>query len=601
MIFSNNEECMLTDYLLKASKMHYGLTAYQARTLAFEYALALKKKCPQSWGKNKAAGYDWLKGFMGRNNQLSLRAPEATSLGRATSFNKANVDAFFNNLMTVYDKYKLAPDCIYNCDETGVNTVNNPPRVIAARGEKQVGQVTSAERGEQVTVLCTVNAIGNTVPPVFIYPRVRYKDVFLRGAPPGSLALPSRSGWMCANLFVLSLDHIIKHTKCSKEHPILLVLDNHESHVNIDVINKAKENGVIMLTFPPHCSHRLQPLDVSVYASFKSHYNRVCNDWLVSNPGKTITIYCIAELVGQAYPLAVSQKNIISGFQKTGIYPFNSEPFGEEDYLMSAVTDRPLEPACTSPSVSIEVPSCSHVSDDTSDIQTPEKTTSETEHSTTKLLTPEDIRPYPKAGPRKGNQRARTKGRTRILTSSPEKAAAEMQAKERMKKQTQGKIKTTLFAAKRKRKDSCSDSYCDDLVDSIEESDNDMDVNSSARDMKLEEVTWTQDKHKIEINDFVLVKFCTKKSILYYVGKVRSHEYDDGFDIQFMRKKETCSTFFFPEQEDISYVEKEDIILKLSSPVMFKGTERLKSLFTFKVDLSSYNVHNLFRAVNKNK
>lgn len=242
------------------------------------------------------------------------------------------------------------------------------------------------------------------------------------------------------------------------------------------------------------------------------------------------------------------------------------------------------------PSVSIEVPSCSHVSDDTSDIQTPEKTTSETEHSTTKLLTPEDIRPYPKAGPRKGNQRARTKGRTRILTSSPEKAAAEMQAKERMKKQTQGKIKTTLFAAKRKRKDSCSDSYCDDLVDSIEESDNDMDVNSSARDMKLEEVTWTQDKNKIEINDFVLVKFCTKKSILYYVGKVRSHEYDDGFDIQFMRKKETCSTFFFPEQEDISYVEKEDIILKLSSPVIFKGTERLKSLFTFKVDLSSYNV-----------
>lgn len=595
MVFSNEEEGMLRDYLLTASRMHYGLTAFQARTLAFEYAVALKKKCPLTWEKNKVAGYDWLKGFMDRNKELSLRSPEATSLGRASSFNKANVDSFLSNLRSVYEKYKLTPDCIYNCDETGVNTVTTPPRIIAARGEKQVGQVTSGERGEQVTVLCTVNAIGNSVPPVFIYPRVRHKDFFLKGAPPGSLALPSRTGWMSADLFLLSLDHIIRHTKCSKEHPILLLLDNHESHVNIEVINKAKENGVIMLTFPPHCSHRLQPLDVSVYAPFKSHYNRVSNDWLVGNPGKTISIYCTAELVGKAYPLALTQTNIISGFKMTGIYPFNSEPFGKEDYLMSSVTDRPLASASTSQAimhkaVPDEVPNSSEIPDQTTITHTPKRTENEPGTSTAKPLTPEDIRPYPKAEPRKENQNRRKKGRTKILTSTPEKAAAEKEAQERLRKQTERKGKTSLFAAKRKRKCSSSESSCDDMAVMIEESDDDLNISSSASDETVQEINWAHDSVKIEINNFVLVKFCTKKSILYYVGRVCGSEYDNGFDISFMRKKGSCSTFFFPEQEDISYIEKQDIVLKLSPPVLFKGTERLRSLFSFQIDLTAYNV-----------
>ena len=56
-------------------------------------------KIPNSWVAAKKARRDWLSGFMKRHPNLTLRTPESTLLSRATSFNRHNVNAF-------YDKYE---------------------------------------------------------------------------------------------------------------------------------------------------------------------------------------------------------------------------------------------------------------------------------------------------------------------------------------------------------------------------------------------------------------------------------------------------------------------------------------------------------------
>lgn len=193
-VFSEVEDTLLCDYLVTASRLHHGLSMKDARTLAFEFASENNKGIPANWVVEQTAGKDWLWGFMRRHPGLSLRSPESTSLSRATSFNKTNVNAFFDNLLDVCQRNKFQPHQIFNVDETGITTVHAPGKVIAEKGAKQVGQVTSAERGTLVTMCCTVNAIGNALPPVFIFPRVYYKDAMLKNTPPGSLGLCHPSG-----------------------------------------------------------------------------------------------------------------------------------------------------------------------------------------------------------------------------------------------------------------------------------------------------------------------------------------------------------------------------------------------------------------------
>lgn len=314
----------------------------QTRQMAYDYACALKKNIPENWIKNKIASKDWIRGFLKRQPQLSIRTPEATSLSRAKSFNRKNVGDFFENLKTVYERYHFGPGSIYNIDETGLSTVQRTQKVVAPKVTKQVGQATSAERGTLVTVCCGINALGNSIPPYFIFPRVNFKPFMLHNAPIGSDASAHPSGWITAPIFLKFMHHFAKHSKATPSSPVLLLLDNHDSHISVPVLDFCKESGIILLTFPPHCSHKLQPLDLTVYGPLKNFYNTAVTDWLTCNPGKTVTIYEIPKLAVVAIPRALKQQNIQRGFEKPGIWPFNSNIFTDEDFLCSSVTDRCL-------------------------------------------------------------------------------------------------------------------------------------------------------------------------------------------------------------------------------------------------------------------
>lgn len=115
--------------------MYFGLTTRQVRALAFDFAIKLEiKLLPKSWERPQMAGMDWMRGFLQRNTNLSIRKPQATSMARATAFNRFNVNSFFGKLKDLYDKYHFPAQNVYNMDETGVTTVQVPDRVVARKG-----------------------------------------------------------------------------------------------------------------------------------------------------------------------------------------------------------------------------------------------------------------------------------------------------------------------------------------------------------------------------------------------------------------------------------------------------------------------------------
>lgn len=180
---------------------------------------------------------------MKRNPMLSIRTPEPTSLSRMTSFNRHNVSEFFNNLGKLYEKYKFGSQDVWNIDETGVTTVQKSSKIIASKGMKQVGAATSEERGSLVTVVCAVSASGNSVPPLFVFPRKYFKDYFIVDGPPASIGAANPNGWVTKDEFLLFIKHFVHHTRCSKERPILIVLDNHNSHMGLNMIDYCRDNG----------------------------------------------------------------------------------------------------------------------------------------------------------------------------------------------------------------------------------------------------------------------------------------------------------------------------------------------------------------------
>ncbi|XP_062542378.1 uncharacterized protein LOC134210347 [Armigeres subalbatus] len=323
-VFTPAEENELMQHLIAAESTCYGITAKDARSLAYQLAEKNNKKHPFN-KSTMLAGTDWLQSFRKRHPELSLRTPEATSAARAQGFNRVSVNSFFELLEKQLESGKFPPSRIYNVDETSVLTVQTKKsKVLALKGRRQVGCITSADRGVLSTACMCVSAAGHFLPPMLIFPRSRLTDQLKKGAPAESVFSCNGSGWMTIADFNIWFNHFLAQTRPSPQAPVLLLLDGHASHVkNLTLIEKARNNNVTILCFPPHCSHKLQPLDVAFMGPFKTNVSLSIEKYLKQNPGKVVTLNEISSLVGNAFSQTAVPATAINGFRKTGIVPFN--------------------------------------------------------------------------------------------------------------------------------------------------------------------------------------------------------------------------------------------------------------------------------------
>ncbi|XP_052741851.1 uncharacterized protein LOC128198807 [Bicyclus anynana] len=343
-VFNLEQEQELVDYIKDMESRMYGLTTQDVLTLAFQLAERNNLPHPFSEAKGKA-GLEWLRGFRRRHPDITMRAPESTSSARARAFNKPVVDIFFSTLKNVLEKHYFPPHRIFNVDETSLCTVpTKNSRVFAQTGRKQVARVTSAERGETTTAVICTSASGTFVPPMLIFRRVRMKIELMDGAPPGAIFACNPSGWMKLDVFSQWFDHFLIHAKPTAEDPALLILDGHLSHTkNLNVVLKARDNHVTILCLPPHCTHKLQPLDVGVMYPLSVYHNQALEKWMNNNPGRVVTVFQITKIFTEAYLKAAVPLNSMNGFSKTGIYPFNPDIFTNVDFIAAETTEMDVD------------------------------------------------------------------------------------------------------------------------------------------------------------------------------------------------------------------------------------------------------------------
>jgi hypothetical protein len=96
--------------------------------------------------------------------------------------------------------------------------------------------------------------------------------------------------------------HFINQTKHTAKDPVFLILEGHMTHTkNHAVIERARENNVTILSLPPHCSHKLQPLHRSFMFPLNTFYASSFEEFLrkYSSPGRTVTQFQISKLFGE--------------------------------------------------------------------------------------------------------------------------------------------------------------------------------------------------------------------------------------------------------------------------------------------------------------
>lgn len=115
----------------------------------------------------------------------------------------------------------------------------------------------------------------------------------------GSVGAGNKSGWMTEDEIFKLMEHFISHVRSKKERPVHLLLDNHDSLIK--TIKFAKENGVVML-------------------QLKKYLSAAQDNWMSSNPDKSMTIYNITSMVVKALPMALNPTTIMNGFKISGIF-----------------------------------------------------------------------------------------------------------------------------------------------------------------------------------------------------------------------------------------------------------------------------------------
>ena len=194
--------------------------------------------------------------------------------------------------------------------------------IVAKSGQKKVNYRQSGKK-EQITVIGCGNAAGQSIPPMVIFEGKYLNHEWTVGEIPGTLYGMSGKGWTDQELFLHWLRHFLKYANPGR--PLLLLLDGHSSHFELVSIELAKEQNVIIFCLPPHTTHRSQPLDSCVFGPLKKAWTEVCHTYQQDNPGAVITKYSFTPLFAKAWSQSFTPNNLISGFKKCGIHPFNHE------------------------------------------------------------------------------------------------------------------------------------------------------------------------------------------------------------------------------------------------------------------------------------
>lgn len=106
----------------------------------------------------------------------------------------------------------------------------------------------------------------------------------------------------------------------------LLFVDGHGSHINMKFLQWCEQHKILLAVYLPHSTHRLQPIDMGIFAPLTSYYSQALNDLARKSEGYTsISKRDFFSLFWPAFEAAFTRENIASAWSKGGIWPLDPQ------------------------------------------------------------------------------------------------------------------------------------------------------------------------------------------------------------------------------------------------------------------------------------
>ncbi len=278
-------------------------------------------------------GKHWSSRFVHRHqNQLDSGYLERLDKQRFKADNKYSYELWFNLLQEKMIKYNIEPENTYNMDEKGflIGWSTKQQRVFskASRASNLSKGALQDGNREWITCLACICADGSAIAPALIFAGASgtLQESWIEEVQPTTSCYfaASPSGWTNDNIALAWMEKVFDPLTKPKagRNKRLLVLDGHGSHMNMRFLEWCHNRGIIVACYPPHTTHRLQPLDVGLFAPLAVRYGQQLDRFISQSMGlSSIKKRDFFRLFEPAFKDAFTPANIASAFAKTGLYP----------------------------------------------------------------------------------------------------------------------------------------------------------------------------------------------------------------------------------------------------------------------------------------
>jgi DDE superfamily endonuclease/Tc5 transposase DNA-binding domain len=288
----------------------------------------------------KQPGPHWVERWL-KANKKDLKSGYLTPIdgARKKAESAYYYSLYYELLARKIKEYDIQPQNMYNMDEKGflIGQLSKVRRIFTRKAYEagRVKHVMQDGSREWITHIATICADGTSLSPGLIYQAVsgNIQDSWRQDYNPTEQSCffsSSPTGWTNDNLGYSWLTTLFdRETKAKARQGRdwrLLIVDGHGSHINMRFIDYCHDHRILVAVYPPHSTHRLQPLDISLFAPLATFYSQELNQFFDDCQGFTrLSKRDFFRLFWVACGKAFTPENIQSGWKKTGLHPFAPE------------------------------------------------------------------------------------------------------------------------------------------------------------------------------------------------------------------------------------------------------------------------------------